>query len=304
MEAGFQLSFSAVLGLVWYFGNVKYTKLSVSQRIARIVGATVMTTIIATIFTMPFIASHFHTIPIYSLIGNLVLLPIFSFVVMPLVLIGTATALFGFTMMLDWANNVYDFALIIATKIAELPYAQLAIPSISQFALVSMTIGLLCLILIRDKNKLLFALFIRIGIFDIAIQSRPLFYATGDHELVGFVKDDRKLEFNKSRASNHYFAFDNWKQLNYEPTGTPNPRRKCKNGLCIYKTENWNLAYMQKFMPTYKNIVELCRDKNIDFIVSYFDIHAPKCYAKIINGGFVIYKNGDIKYTPANRIWH
>lgn len=53
-----------------------------------------------------------------------------------------------------------------------------------------------------------------------------------------------------------------------------------------------------------KNISGLCRDENIDYIVSYFDIDAPKCNNKILRGGIVIYKSGRIKYIKSNRPWH
>lgn len=312
-EAGFQLSFAAVFGLIWYFRDGEYKKLTFRRKVWRMIRATAMTDIIATLFTMPFIAAHFHNIPIYSLLGNMILLPIFSLAVMPLVMIGTITSMFGFNYPLLLTHDVYDLALRIATWISELPFAKMQIPSISNFALPIMVFGFLCLILIvnpdnpkykifKHMNKLLFVTFITVGIVSIAVKPKPVFYATSDHELVAF-NHHGKLEFNKARASNHYFAFDTWKQFNFEDTGTENKRHKCKSGVCVYETDKWKLAYMQRFMPLYKNIVEFCRDDEIKYIVSYFDIDAPKCNHKILRGGFVIYPSGNVEYVPTNRYW-
>ena len=142
-----------------------------------------------------------------------------------------------------------------------------------------------------------------VGITIVATRETPIFYATDDHELIGMVYDS-KLEFNKARASNHYFAFNTFRKLNNEAAQDTNIRRKCPGGVCIYESEKWTLAYIQKFVPLHKNIVKLCRDENIDFIVSYFDISAPKCNHKILHNGFVIYKSGKVEYTPTNRWWN
>lgn len=268
-----------------------------------------MTSIIATIFTAPFVAYHFYSIPVYGLIGNLILLPVFSFAIMPLVILGTVTGLFGFHYPLILSEDIYGWTLMLANKISQLPFATIQIPSIPGPALLLMVIGFLCLIFIKNTdrfkraNYVLFFIFVSIGVASVTLNHRPLFYATDDHELVAFVYDD-KLEFNKAKASNHYFAFESWKHLNYEPTDTENKRRKCIKGVCIYETPNWNLAYVQRYMPLSRNIIDFCNNPEIDFIVSTFKIESIKCNHKILRNGFVIYESGKIKYTPSRRWWH
>ena len=138
------------------------------------------------------------------------------------------------------------------------------------------------------------------GFICIAKTPRPIFYTTGDNELIAFVGDNGKLEFNKSRASNHFFAFNTWKEINDEEINTPNPRINHTDG--VYR--NNNIVYIQKFVPLMNNISRLCNDESVDYIVSYWDIKSEKCANKILRGGFVIYPNGHIKYTPMNRRWH
>ena len=306
LQPGFQLSFAAIFGLIWLWNDVK-PKMP-NNKILKIIYTATLTSVTATIFTAPFVIAHFYSLPIYGLIGNLILLPIFSIAIMPLVMIAIFTSLFGWNYPANLAEEIYNFSLMIGNKISELPYATIDMPHIPNIALVFIIIGFICLMFIRPIklkiNYILFAIFIFIGINIIAFQPRPSFYSTSDHELVAFIGNDGHLEFSKSRASNHYFTFDTWKQINNEPTGTKNVRRKPVDGLWYYHTHNFNLVYIQKFVPLRKNIVKLCRDENIDYIVSYFDIDAPKCNHKILRGGFIIYPSGKIKYVHHNRPWH
>ena len=313
MNAGFQLSFAAVFGLLWFYQNNKYEKRTFIAHRLHILYMFLMTAIIATFFTMPFIIAHFGYLPIYSLIGNIVLLPIFSIAVMPLVIIGTIFALFNFHFVLNLAHDIYQFALLIATHITELPHANLQMPVMSNTVLILCIIGLLCLILIvkpdsknwfiRNINYCLCVVFISGATLITVITPRPLFFATDDHQLVAF-NVDGKLQFNKSRASKYYFAFDTWYDFNSESKPDKNTRFKCDHGLCKYNTEKWNLVYMKDFITIMNNINDICRDETVDYIVAPFGIRAPNCHAKILNNGVIIYPNGNITTIINRRLWH
>lgn len=313
-QSGFQLSFAAIFGLIWFFDDKQFTSDTTLTKVKNVLYSATMTAIVATLFTLPFIATHFRLVPLYSLLGNLILLPIFSVAIMPLVIIGTICAMFGGHLFLNFATSIYNWTLHIAQYITSLPNANLTIPHIPNSAFVLFIIGLLCLIFIkpthdskywilRKANYALCAICVLIGITMTTVREKPVFYITPDHELIGMVYDG-KLEFNKARASNHYFAFDAFRKLNNEPNSDTNIRHKCPNGVCVYETEKFKLAYIQKFVPLMKNFSNLCRDDSVNFIVSYFDIDAPRCNHKILHNGFVIYNSGKIKFTPTNRWWN
>ena len=306
MQPGFQLSFAAIFGLVWLWGDVK-PKMP-RNRILKIIYTAILTSITATLFTAPFVVMHFYELPIYGLIGNLVLLPVFSVAIMPLACVGVVGATFGWMWPLDFANQIYDLCLTIGNYIATLPGATVMLPHIPNVAMVFIILGFMSLMFIRNIrvkiNYICATIFFVIGIILVVVQPRPVFYVTYDHELAGFVGKDGKLEFTKSRASNHYFTFDTWRQMNGEAAGIKNIRRKPIQGVWMLEAENFNLAYIQKFVPLMQNIENLCADKNVDFIVSYFDIDAPLCNHKILRGGFVIYPDGHIKYLINSRPWH
>ena len=313
ISVGFQLSFAAIFGLLWFYQNKKYQQRNFVVRIGHWVYSALMTAIVAGIFTLPFIIAHFGYIPLYTIIGNIIILPIFSFAIMPLIMIGTICSLCGGHLLLHITNDIYNFALNIATKIVELPYANININYVSNTVLVLCIIGLLCIILIenldsknsfkRNINYIVGGAFILAAIFIQNSHVKPLFYSTFDNELVGFVEDG-KIYFNKSKSSKHYHAFDNWKKFNNEPVSDKNLRKKCIRGLCVYKTPTWNLVYMQTIKTILDNIETTCRDKTVDFIVTPIDIKAPNCYANILHGGMVIYPNKTIQSIAGNRPWH
>ena len=313
MNAGFQLSFVAIFGLLWFFDDKKYIKYNFFGKISHYMYLSFMTALIATIFTLPFIIAHFGYIPIYSLIGNIILLPIFSFAIMPLVMLGTILALFGNHFILNITNDIYNFALSIAQYISNLPHANLSVPDIQNSSLLLIIIGCLFLMfiikinskkfLVKNINYVLCIICMTFAIINYSTQQKPLFYATDDHELVAF-NIDGKLQFNKSRASKHYFAFDTWYKHNNEDVPPKNKRYKCDHGFCVYKTKNWNLAYMQHFTSVLNNIENVCADKSINYIVATFDIKAPNCHGKILQNGLLIYPDGKATEIINRRPWH
>ena len=305
MTAGFQLSFSAIFGLVWFW-NIINPKLP-ENKILKIVITAILTAVIASVFTAPFIAAHFYSVPIYSIIGNLVLLPIFSILIMPLVIIGALCAIIEIHFPLHIADIIYNWSLHIANSIARLPGATLNVPYISNTALCLIIFGMMCVVLIRPLrikiNYILGATFLSLAIIVMLVPTKPIFFATSDHELVALVNNG-EITFNKSRASNHYFTFDTWKRFANISTDTPNTRAKHTKGLYIFRAPKIAVAYMQKFTTIQNNLETLCNDNNIRFIVSYIDINAPYCEHKILRGGFILYESGKIIRLGNPRRWN
>ena len=312
MTAGFQLSFAAIFGIIWLWQTVNPR--TPKSRTLKYLYTAVLTAFIATLFTTPFIIMHFGTFPIYSIVGNLILLPLFSFVLMPLVFIGTITALMGIHSPLTFAHIIYDKLFNIANNIANLPFASIEFSSIPNTAIIMFIIGLACLIFIRDTDKFrnliarhtniaLFSIFTLFGILIWTTTPKPVFYISNDHKLIG-ANINGKLQFNKSHDSGNYFTFDTWRKSNGEKIGLPNERLTKESGVYIISYEFGKVAYLPNFVSISKNIKDMCANHDIKYIVSYLDINSENCDYKIIHGGGVIYKNGRISYTPSNRYWH
>ncbi len=312
MRAGFQLSFSAIFGILWLWTII--CPALPNRKIIRYFYTAILTALVASIFTAPFVLAHFGTIPLYGILGNLIFLPLFSFILMPTIIIGTICALIGIYSPIAFAHNVYDILFSIAEHIANLPFGNLSLGTPPNVSLVFMIIGLSCLIFMRnvDKFRTIFTRHINvfISIFLICIgiaiwlsSPRPIFYISADHKLIA-ASVNGKLKFNKSRDSGNYFAFDNWKKLNREKTGTENERLTKESGVYTISRPGWKIIYLPNFASVSKNITAICTDPNVRYVASYFDIDSTKCAKKIIYGGAVIYKSGHIDYIPSNRLWH
>ena len=312
MRAGFQLSFAAIFGILWLWTSVKPR--TPHSKIFRYIYSALLTTIIATIFTAPFVLTHFGEIPIYGVLGNLIFLPLFSFILMPLVIIGTICAILGIGSPIIFADTIYNHLYSIATYIAGLPFGNLSVGVPPNASIVFMMLGLACLIFIKniDTFKILIArhinlvlsvIFITIGTATWLTSPRPIFYISYDHKLIGATIDG-KLKFNRSHDSDNYFAFDNWKKLNREKIGTENERLTKESGVYTILRPYWKIVYLPNYSSLSKNIISMCQNPEVKYIASYFDMNSDKCANKIIHGGAVVYKSGHIDYVPSNRLWH
>ncbi|MDR0803699.1 MAG: ComEC family competence protein [Rickettsiales bacterium] len=292
VEPGFQLSFAAIFGMLWFFGKSEYRKRTVLHKAWHWIKILIQTSLICTLFTAPFIIWHFHVFPIYSLIGNLIFLPVFSFAIMPLIMLGQTA----------WASAVYDWLLGLAQGISAWPHAVIQFPLLPRVCFCVMIIALLGLVAIKNKKvKIIVSCAgLGVGLVGPFVAPRPVFYSTIDNELIAYRANDGNLQFNMTKSSGHYFAFDSWKMANFQNPSSANGKLKCSSGVCA--VPELNLVYTQKFMPLAENLADWCANR--DFIVSYLRINYPGCTARILSGGFTIYDNGAIHYTNTNRIWH
>lgn len=312
ITAGFQLSFAAIYGIIWLWQNINPK--TPNSKIIKYIYTAVLTALVATMFTAPFIISHFGTIPIYGIMGNLIFLPIFSFIIMPLVIIGTPGAIIGIHAPLEFVHILYNKAYIMAEKLSQIPYSNITIGNIPNSAIILITLGFACLLFIKDIDsfKNFFArhvgplgaiLFISTGIIICATTPKPIFYISSDHKLIA-TPINGKLKFNKSHDSGNYFTFDNWKKFNGEQPGTENLRFTAESGVYTILAKDFDIVYFKNFVSLSKNFLTACENPRIKYIASNFDINSEKCPDKIIRNGGVIYKSGKMIQIPSNRPWH
>lgn len=119
-----------------------------SDRLAVILGAMIVTTLIASLATDPYATFHFHRITPYGLIGNLLTIPLVEFVVMPSAVFGVLAAAFGLDGPIWWfMGQGIGFMMSVAHWVAALPGSTQMTPGFGVGALLTMTLGLLWLVL-------------------------------------------------------------------------------------------------------------------------------------------------------------
>ncbi|MEP3891545.1 MAG: ComEC/Rec2 family competence protein [Hellea sp.] len=121
ISVGFQMSFAAVAALVVVYGEWRdkrgYTpRLGFWQKIKSNFAGLTVTSFVAGTATSGFAVLHFNRIARYSLVGNVLAMPLFTFIVMPAALLTLMAMPFGLE---EWPLAVMGWSLSGMLKIAE-----------------------------------------------------------------------------------------------------------------------------------------------------------------------------------------
>ena len=207
-DIGFQMSFAAVAALVGGYEWVRHRHeqaritagASVQRgrwfgaRVASFAVGIIGTTLLAGLAVAPLSAFHFHTSQQYSVLTNLIAVPISNFVVMPAALAAFVAMPFGGEAVplavMGWGVDLMTWC---ARKVASLPGAVLAVPAFSETALLMMVFGGLWLILWRRRWRYLGLAGIAIGIVLAILSVRPDMLIGADGRLVAVRGADGRL---------------------------------------------------------------------------------------------------------------
>lgn len=158
IHPSFQLSFAAVTALIAFYEKSSTSPLIPllqrrykSKLLAYCVGL-VVSSLIATIATTPYIASFFHSITLQSITGNMVAVPMLGFLIMPLLVLFLLSLPFGGSTLIAKA---LAFCLEVLQSyiswVSSLRGAAIPVPMISPFAIGLLTFSLLWMILWKSR---------------------------------------------------------------------------------------------------------------------------------------------------------
>ncbi|WP_085902095.1 ComEC/Rec2 family competence protein [Kiloniella majae] len=213
ISASFQMSFSAVLALVAFFEwySHKNVEQNLFGKMLNGIKLTCYCSLVASIATAPFVLYHFHNLPLYGILANLVAVPFTAFVLMPLVLVCYLLLPFG---MEGWAvlvlGQAFEFLLWIARVVAHIPHGAWRLSAFPVSMLAFVTFGGIWLCLF--KTKIRWAGSIPVAIFVIYINTvsgKPDVLIDPKSQLVGIAIGDT-LYLNNTRRSR--FVARIWKQ--------------------------------------------------------------------------------------------
>lgn len=204
LDPGFQMSFAAVTALIaageaWRareerLGRDRAGPRGALSRVMLFLVAIAASTLIAGAAVAPLAAYHFHTSQQYSIIGNVLALPLCDLVVMP--------ALLATLVMMPFGLEAYPLALAgwgidamsaVAGYVGRLPGAVAAIPSISLSGLLAMAGGGLWLMLWTGRWRLFGLLAIVVGLAIAPMRTQPDIIVGRDGTLVAARVDGRRL---------------------------------------------------------------------------------------------------------------
>lgn len=171
-SVSFQLSFSAVVALIAYYNHTLINKKPIKScyidnckrsKFIYYLYSLILTTIIATIATAPISIATFNRFSLVGILGNIIAIPLFLFVIVPLGLI----CLFGgyhFQLLLYLLKKSIYFLIIAIKYIANFPLSDLAVKSPHISTLYLIIIGGLVFCLCLTKIRFIGLISVFIGI--------------------------------------------------------------------------------------------------------------------------------------------
>jgi competence protein ComEC len=181
LDAGFQMSFAAVICLVAVYEAVRDRiglqgdeQFSVVRRVSAFFGGIVLSTLIAGIAVAPFAIYHFHQTQQYAVAANLVAIPICNIIVMPAALLTLIAMPFGLEAWpLAVMGSGIDAMMWAANAVASVPGAVGRVAAVPPVSLMLFSLGALWLALWGTRWRLLGFGLVAVSLALAPFQSRP-----------------------------------------------------------------------------------------------------------------------------------
>jgi competence protein ComEC len=230
LGASFQMSFAAVFALVVVFDRLgpwlaarrqKWGEgASWDAKLFAVIGnailwmaATIVTSFIAGLATMPFALFHFDRLAVYGVFANAIAVPLTAFWVMPMAALMLLSMPFGleapFLHAMGWGC---DALLWVAHWVAGWPGASAVLPAMPNLALPVVSLGLVCLGMARGPWRGLGAAVIAAAVLSAWLAPRPDILISPSGKLVGFRAPGGDLMLSSNRAER--LVRDTWLRRN------------------------------------------------------------------------------------------
>lgn len=192
VQPGFQMSFAASLALVAFYQKFQSrlfppVPLHVSGAIGwilrtwRVLLGIALTSLVAGIATAPFASWHFHRIALYSLLANIVAMPVFLVVVMPFLLVGLLFMPMSMAgPFLTLGGYGLDIIIWIAGYVSHLPGAVLGVRATSGWGLLLEALALIVFCLSLGRMRVLAAILLAGGMVVRALTPTPIGWVGAD----------------------------------------------------------------------------------------------------------------------------
>ncbi|MCK5284428.1 MAG: ComEC family competence protein [Alphaproteobacteria bacterium] len=302
LSASFHMSFAAVTGLILFYewirplwsiwsGQSGFIKRSVLY-----FAGICITTIIATFATAPFALFHFQQLAVYSLIANVIAMPLLAFIVMPFVVLALFLMPFGFESLAFFPLGIGIHGILeTAHFVSELPNAVLKAPAWPLAGLVNLVLGMLIFTLWQGRLRYVSLICFICFLSSIFLYKQPDILISSSYNLVAFkIKGQGFYISNKRREK---FVSENWARYygNSIDEAIVWPKEGLKSFItcgehgCRFKINGYNISYIEHQMVGQEECA------NADILLSKEPLKGCKL-SKVIDF-FDTYRNG------AHAIW-
>ncbi|MEK6733546.1 MAG: ComEC/Rec2 family competence protein [Pseudomonadota bacterium] len=264
IHPSFQMSFLAVLALIACFESFSkiefhFSEFSFLQKILFYFLSLSLASLVAGLATTPFALYHFSNSSNYSILANLLAVPITSFILMPCVVL--TFLLYPFHLE-NISLYIMKFGIEILIKItnyiASLPHAVSIFPRITDTNLLLIILGILWLCIWQTRLRIIGIFITIIGIVSQSFIIKPDIFVDWQNKTYAiFDKENNHLrffanpltKFKKQLVMNHFGVKNESKNIN---------NLLCNDKLCEYKNEN----YLVEFDIS-NNKIKIFKDKKL-----------------------------------------
>jgi len=185
LSPGFQMSFAATVALIVTYGGWGRVAPRIPM-LARPVVMLVLTSLVGGMATGPIAAAHFHRMPEYGLLANLLAVPVMGTLVMPAGVIAALLAPLGLAAPALWVmEQGTRWMIFVAEWVAGLEGAVIAVPQPPAFVLPGLALGAVVAVLARGAGRSLGGLAMVLALGGWAVAVRPVLLIAPEATLVG-----------------------------------------------------------------------------------------------------------------------
>jgi competence protein ComEC len=268
IHPSFQMSFAAVLALIACYElfkklNFDIVEFNLVQKWLFYFLSVSFSSLVAGLATAPFALYHFGQSSNYSILANLLAVPITSFWLMPCVVLTFLLYPFHLEFIsLYLMKPGINLMLNISHHVAKLPYAVSSFAKISDLNLLIITLGFLWFCLWRSKIRFIGVAVILVGIILQSVLAKPDIFIDRDNKTIAVLDEQDRLIF----LSKPLVKFKKQLLMNYlgAKTALKYPQGKsdqidCQNNICIFRKSDYSAEISLDTMQI--NVIE--GNKNI-----------------------------------------
>jgi competence protein ComEC len=222
MSASLHMSFAACITLIASYSfiidklKIKHLKSSLLNKFFSYFISIVSSTLIAGTATAPFVVYHFNQFSTYSVLTNLLAIPLSDFIIMPLGMFSLLLMPFGLdAYLLKMTGYAVHFMLLYAKFTSSLPNASIYVPKFSSSGIGLIAVGGLMLCLMTTKIRYLGISLIVLGFLSLEWEDKPDILVDRNAKLFAIKSEDRHLYVSSNQKSR--FVKSTWQQAYDEP---------------------------------------------------------------------------------------
>jgi competence protein ComEC len=257
----------------------------------------------------PIALFHFHKTGLYGALANVVAIPLTTFYIMPLEVLGLTADIAGLGAPFWWAAGQGVRLLIgMAHGVQSMPGSVAMLPSMPNWAFAAMIAGLLWAGIFRTKWRVLGVVPFCVGALAMLLAPRPDVLITGDGKHLALVDDQGRLALLRDRAGEYVRgALSETAGISVEAMPMDAwPGAECSPDMCIITIDRngrrWTLlATRTRYLVPIMEMAAAC--KRVDIVIS--DRYLPyACKPRWFKAdrGFLAQTGGMALYLTAPRV--